>query len=192
LAQRNRKRGRRTKPPGAPVATARPRRPAASSNAASPAQAESPSAATNRRNRSEERNAAVRAALMPLEPGERPRPLKIAVLLATLSGGVQLLLFIFGVKLTVKGTQAGAAQTIVFAGLMFACAWGMWRRHYQALLGFLALLGITIVGFGLALITASSLLGLAIGLVGVSLGGWLFFKLVRVLSRLQMPRYPGR
>jgi hypothetical protein len=35
-------------------------------------------------------------------------------------------------------------------------------------------------------------LGFAIAIVGVCVTGFLFIKLVRVLSRLQMPRYPGR
>ena len=54
------------------------------------------------------------------------------------------------------------------------------------------LLGITITYFALALIKASSLLGFAIAIAGLSLCGLLFFKLVRVLSRIQMPKYPGR
>jgi hypothetical protein len=31
-----------------------------------------------------------------------------------------------------------------------------------------------------------------IGIAGIGLGGWLFYKLVRTLSRIQMPEYPGR
>jgi hypothetical protein len=170
LGQRSRKRGRRTKP-AAPVATvAAPRKPS----------------------RSEERDAAIRATLTPLAPGERPWPLKIAVLLALLSGGVQLGLYLFDVKLKVAGTHAKAGSTIVFGLLMFICAAGMWWLQYWALLGFMVILGITIVYFALALIKASSLLGLVIALAGTGLGGTLFYKLVRVLSRIQMPKYPGR
>jgi hypothetical protein len=68
----------------------------------------------------------------------------------------------------------------------------MWLRKYWAVLGFMAILGITVAYFALALIKASSLLGFAIAIVGVGVGGWLFYKLVRVLSRIQMPQYPGR
>ena len=35
-------------------------------------------------------------------------------------------------------------------------------------------------------------LGLVVAIVVVAGCGYLFFKLVRVLSRIQMPRYPGR
>lgn len=165
MGQRSRKRGRREK---APVVA----RPPAS--------------------RSEGRNEAVRAALVPLAPGERPWAIRIAALVAALTGGVQVALFAFDVKLKVAGTHAAAGQTIGFGALMFICAAGMWYLRYWAVLGFMALLGITITYFGLALIKVSSLLGLAIALAGLSGGGLLFYKLVRVLSRIQMPKYTGR
>jgi hypothetical protein len=116
----------------------------------------------------------------------------VAALLAFLSGGVQLVLFLLGTKLSVAGTHAKAGSTIVFAGLMFICGAGVWLLQYWAVLGFMVILGITIVGFSLALIKASSILGLLIALAGVGVCGFLFYKLVRVLSRLQMPKYPGR
>jgi len=80
----------------------------------------------------------------------------------------------------------------VFAGLMFACATGMWMMRYWAVLGFMALMALLLLFFSFALIKASSLLGFAIAIAGVCISGLLFFKLVRVLSRLQLPRYPGR
>lgn len=142
--------------------------------------------------RSEQRDAAIRATLEPLAPGERPWPLLVAIALALITGLGQVALFAFGVKLKVAGTHAQAGSTIVFGVLMLGCAVGMWLLKYQAVLGFMALLGITVAYFALALIKASSLLGLAIGLAGVSGGGFLFYKLVRILSRIQMPKYPGR
>ncbi len=36
------------------------------------------------------------------------------------------------------------------------------------------------------------MLGFAVAIAGVSIGGFLFYKLVRMLSRIQMPEYPGR
>jgi hypothetical protein len=56
----------------------------------------------------------------------------------------------------------------------------------------MALLAILILFAVGALIKASSIVGLVIALAIVGLGGYLFFKLVRVLSRIQMPKYPGR
>jgi hypothetical protein len=176
LGQRSRKRGRRDKPP-APKAVS-----------TAPAATVAPA----RRLRGEQRDAAVRATLTPLAPGERPRAIAIGAALAALSGGLQLALFIFGVKLKVAGTHAAAGSTIVFGAMMMICAIGMWRLRYWAVLGFMAILGITMMYFALALIKASSILGLAIGVAGVGLCGWLFYKLVRALSRIQMPEYPGR
>jgi hypothetical protein len=141
--------------------------------------------------RAEARNAAVRATLAPLAPGERPWPIRIAAVAAAATGVIQLALFVFGVKLSVAGTHAKAGPTIVFAGLMLACAAGVWFLRYWAVLGFMALLGITVVAFSLALITASSLTGFAIAIAGVAGGGLLFYKLIRVLSRIQMPERPG-
>jgi hypothetical protein len=140
----------------------------------------------------EERDAAVRSTLKPLAPGERPAAITIGAVLAFLSGAVQLALWIFGVKLEVAGTHAAAGSTIVFGVMMIICAIGMWKLRYWAVLGFMALLGITVMYFALALIKASSLVGLAIGLAGIGFGGFLFYKLVRALSRIQMPEYPGR
>jgi hypothetical protein len=141
--------------------------------------------------RSERKNAALRATLTPYRPGERPWSIKVGAALAAALGGVQLILFLAGVKLKVAGTHAAAGSTIVFALLMFACAIGMWRMRYWAVLGFMALLGIAVVNFSLALVRVSSLVGLVIALAGIALPGFLFFKLVRVLSRIQMPKYPG-
>lgn len=141
--------------------------------------------------RSEQRNAALRATLTPFAPGERPWAIKVGAVLAALSGLVQLILFLAGVKLKTTGLKASAGQTIVFAVLMLICAGGMWQMRYWAVLGFMALLAILLVFAIGALIKASSILGLVISLAIVGLGGYLFFKLVRVLSRIQMPKYPG-
>jgi len=167
LAQRSRKRGRRDKAPA--VATA-PRPPS----------------------RSERRDAAVRATLTPLAPGERPWVITVGALLAAISGISQLVLFLAGVKLHTTGVRASAGQTIAFTVLMLICAVGMWLMRYWAVLGFMALLAILLVFAIGALVKASSVLGLVIALAIVAVGGFLFFKLVRVLSRIQMPKYPGR
>ena len=133
----------------------------------------------------------MRSTLEPLAPGERPWPIVVGALLAALTGGVQLVLFLTGVKLKVAQTHAAAGSTIVFSLVMFACAIGMWRLWYGAVLGFMALLGITVVIFALALLRVSSVLGLLIAAVGIVVPGFLFYKLVRVLSRIQMPKFPG-
>jgi hypothetical protein len=70
---------------------------------------------------------------------------------------------------------------------MLALAVGMLRGSYWMLLAFQALLAGTIIVAALSLMVASNLLALALCLGIVGLGGWLFWKLVRVLARMQAP-----
>jgi hypothetical protein len=67
-------------------------------------------------------------------------------------------------------------------------AWGMWNLRYWAVLGFQALLAVTIIIAALSLAVASNLLAVLLCLVIIVPGSWLFWKLVRVLARLQMPQ----
>ena len=192
MAQRSsRKRGRRRPPGAGPVATA-PRPP---QRPETRPEAETGRAASQRpksRRTSEERNAAVRAALEPLEPGERPWSLKIAVLLAVLIGGGDLVAVIIDGQFKVGGAHAGAGGVILFSVLMLVCAVGMWQLRYWAVLGFQAILAFVILFFSLLGLRAANVLAVVTALIVVGGGGWLFYKLVRVLSRIQIPKYPGR
>jgi hypothetical protein len=174
LGQRSRKRGRRERT-SPPVATA----------ARPPARRQPPS-------RSEQRNAAVRASLSPLQDGERPWPIIVAAVIAVLVGAGDLIDVIVGGRITFGRTHAGIGGVVLFSVMMLICAIGMWHLRYWAVLGFQAILAVVVLVFSLLLIRASNVLGLLVGLVVVGGGGTLFYKLVRVLSRLQMPKYPGR
>ncbi len=116
----------------------------------------------------------------------------VGALLAGLNGVVQLILYLAGVKLKVAGARPQAFSVIAFAVLMFICAAGMWKMRYWAVLGFQALLAIVILTFALLLVRANSVVAIVVSLAVVGLGGFLFYRLVRVLSRIQMPKYPGR
>ncbi|MGA8334564.1 MAG: hypothetical protein WB761_07480, partial [Solirubrobacteraceae bacterium] len=142
--------------------------------------------------RSEARNAAVRATLEPLEPGERPWSLKIAVLIAVLIGAGDLVTVLVAGSFKIGGARAGAGGVILFSVLMLVCAVGMWQKRYWAVLGFQAILAFVILFFSLLGLRAANLLAVFASVVVVGGGGWLFYKLVRVLSRIQMPQYPGR
>jgi hypothetical protein len=144
-----------------------------------------------RSSRSEERNAAVRATLTPLAPGERPWSLKIAALIALFIGGGDLIAVIINGKFSVGNAHAAAGGVIVFSVLMLVCAVGMWQLRYWAVLGFQAILAFVILFFSLLLLRASNIAGVLAGVVIVGGGGYLFYKLVRVLSRLQMPKPPA-
>ncbi len=139
--------------------------------------------------RSEERNAAVRAGLTPLAPDERPRALLIAVGLSVFVAVANVALWAGGSE--VSGADTGAVGVLAFAAIMLAAAGGMWAKRAWALLGFQALLAITIVYSFLALTVASNVLALVLCLVVIGAGGWLFWKIIRVLGRNQAPARQG-
>ncbi|HEV2999671.1 MAG TPA: hypothetical protein VGW75_02940, partial [Solirubrobacteraceae bacterium] len=85
------------------------------------------------------------------------------------------------------GERPAPGGTILFAALMLVAAYGMWRARYWAVLGFQALLALTIVIAATAMLVASNVAAVALCVTIVGLGGWLFWKLVRALARLQMP-----
>jgi hypothetical protein len=142
--------------------------------------------------RSQLRDAAAREALIPLAPGERPWAIKISVLLTAVLGAVNLVLFIVGAKPKVSGQHPKLPEILVFSGLMLMCSIGMWRLRYWAVLGFQTLLAIGLLGFSLALVRVNSVFWAAICVLIIGSGGYLFWKLVRVLSRIQMPTPPRR
>jgi hypothetical protein len=136
-----------------------------------------------RRVRGDERAQLARDALRPLGPAERPGALRVAIALC-----VVLAIAVVAGAATVHdlsrhgGSLPGAALlAIVFALL----AQGMYRRRYWAVLSFEALLAFQIIVTSLALVVASTLLAAGVCLVSVGLGGWLFWKLVRVMGRIQ-------
>ena len=181
MASHSRKRGRREKP--ATVVTA-PKPASTSARTEKSAQV----AAVQRRY--EDRNAAVRAALTPLAPGERPRAVTVGALLAALSGVGNLIAYLAGAK--IAGRHPAASGILGFTALMLICSWGMWRMRYWAVLGFMGLLAIIATIFALLLLKASNLLGFLVPPLIIAGSGYLFMKLVRALSRIQMPKQPGR
>ena len=61
----------------------------------------------------------------------------------------------------------------------------MYERRYWAVLGFEALLAFQVLVTSLALVVASTFLAAGLCLASVLLSGWLFWKLVRVMGRIQ-------
>ena len=70
--------------------------------------------------------------------------------------------------------------------LMLAAAVGMWQRRYWAVLGFEALLGIGVTYAGLSLLVATNVAAVVLCLAVILGGGFLFWKLVRVMARIQV------
>jgi hypothetical protein len=130
------------------------------------------------------RDEQARASLTPLAPGERPPALLVAVAVAVL-----LALGVIVGALTVHGLKRHGGS--LAGGVFLACvlallALGMYRRRYWAVLAFEALLAFQILVTSLALVVASTLLAAGLCLLSIVLAGWLFWKLVRVMGRIQV------
>ena len=154
-------------------------------------QAAAPSPFVRARERSEARNAEARARLAPLAPGERPTVVTVAAVVAVLLAAGNLASLIAGVD--VRGHKPAAGGVILLSGLMAVAAVGLWRARYWAVLGFEALLALTILYAAVSLTVASNWAAvlLCVGLIAV--GGLLFWKLIRAMARIQMPdRGPAR
>jgi hypothetical protein len=135
--------------------------------------------------RSEARDEEIRRNLEPLAPGERPTAVTVAAIVALVLCVANVGLWLAGVE--VSGRQPNAGSTVLQGAILLACAIGMWRAKYWAVLGFQALLGLSILLAAVSLMVASDLAAVVLCVVIVGFGGWLFWKLIRALARLQMP-----
>ena len=149
-----------------------------------------PQASRPPRKSSEQRNVEVREELEPLQPGERPGAVTVAAIVAALLALSNIVLLAAGFELSDE-TGGGPGGAILFAVVLFAAAGGMWQSKYWAVLGFQALLGATILFAFLGMLVAANVLGAVIPLVVMVLSGTLFWKLIRAMARIQMPRRPG-
>ena len=134
--------------------------------------------------RARERDEAARASLEPLEPGERPGAVTVAAVVAVLG----LLL----IAQVVLDDDAQVGGLLVFAVVLFVAAAGMWKAKYWAVLGFEFFLGLTLVFAAVSLMFAGNLLAVVYAVVILAGAGVLFWKLVRAMARIQMPKRPGR
>ncbi len=167
---------RSRKPRSAPGAGARP-----SGADSEPRAGAKPGAGPSR---TELRNAELRAKLEPLADDERPAVITIASLVAAALAILVIVGYLTGARIGGRGTLGGA---LVLTAILLVAAGGMWRVRYWAVLGFEALLAFQVIIAALSLLVASNLWAAALCLVVIGLGGWLFWKLIRVMARIQMP-----
>jgi len=133
--------------------------------------------------RGEDGEPALPAPLEPLGEDERPVALLIAVAVCVV---LALAVLIGAATVHDLSRHGGSLPGAVFLALVLALlAQGMYRRHYWAVLGFEALLAFQVLVTSLALVVASTIAAAGACLLGISLGGWLFWKLVRVMGRIQ-------
>ena len=124
----------------------------------------------------------------PLEEDERPPALIVSIAVCVvLAVGV-----IVGAAsvhdLSRHGGSLPGALLLAFTLLLLAR--GMYRRRYWAVLAFQALLAFQILVTSLALVVASTILAAALCVLSITLAGWLFWKLVGVMARIQAPHEP--
>ena len=172
MGRRSRKRGRSPRP--APQAAGAHTEPATK-----------PDPFARARARSEARDAAARAKLEPLPPGERPTVVTVAAFVALALAIANVAFLIAGVE--VRGHKQAAGGVLLLSGLMLVAAVGLWRARYWAVLGFELLLALTIIYAALSLTVASNLAAVLLSVGIIALAGPLFWKLIRAMARIQMP-----
>jgi hypothetical protein len=134
--------------------------------------------------RTEAKNAAAREQLQPLAPGERPKAVTVAAVVAVCLVLVQIPLYFIW-----EGDERPAPVSFAFfCVLMLVMAWGMWNARYWAVLGFQALVALAIVAGSLSLLVASDLTAVLVCLAIIIPSGTLFFFLVKAMARIQMPQ----
>lgn len=155
-----------------------------------PAEPEDAAAERAPRRSSEQRNAELRAQLRPLAAGERPGAVTAGAIVAAVLAVLVIAGYASGARIGGEGSLAGA---LLLAAILLIAAWGMWNVRYWAVLGFQALLAFQVIVAALSLLVASNAWAALLCLAVISLGGWLFWKLIRAMARIQMPeRRPAR
>jgi len=142
----------------------------------------------SRKERTEAKNQAIRESLQPIELDDRPFWLTVSAIVAGALATGNVIAWAVGAK--VDGDRPLFATVAFQALLMGSLAYGMWRGRYWAVLGMEAVMAILIVILAVLLLKASTALTVVI-LVGVIMfAGLLFWKLVRVMARMQVPEEP--
>jgi hypothetical protein len=133
------------------------------------------------------RDAEVRATLEPLAAGERPGPVTAAAIISAVLALANLGLAASGYELSDEDS-GGPAGGLLFAVILLAMAVGLWRARYWAVLGFQALLALTLIFSFLGLLVASNVLAVVLCVTVLGGGSYLFYRLVRAMARIQMPQ----
>ena len=144
--------------------------------------------------RSRAKDAAARATLKPLAPGERPTAVTVGAVVALLLAASNLIAVILGWDGAAGDDDRAraVAGSLLVTALLCAVAWGMWRAKYWAVLGMQTLLALTLIFAGLGLVTAENA-GAMLVLLAIIVGaGALFWFMVKAMARIQMPERPSR
>lgn len=122
---------------------------------------------------------AIRAQLTPLGPDERPLGLLLAIV---------VVLLICGANAIIAAADEHYAYAALFAIGGIALAAGLWARIYAVVLLVEALLALAIIFAILALLLATTALAALACIAVVVISAPVFWLLIRVMARLQVPR----
>lgn len=132
----------------------------------------------------------IRANLEPLTEGERPAIVTFAAIVAFAFAIANAATALSGNDIS-SATGDPSLATAVTTALLLVAGFGMLARQYWAVLGFETILGLQIVFFSLYLVGVQEWWHAIVPVVAIGLLGWLFWKLVRAMARLQMPKRPS-
>jgi hypothetical protein len=139
--------------------------------------------------RGRQRDAEMRAQLEPLAAGERPKAVTVAAIVALVMAAANVGAALAGANLA-EDDSGAVAGTVFSTAILVLAGLGMWKVRYWAVLGFEVVLGFQLVLLALALLRVErwwTALGV---LAAMGLLGWLFWKLIRAMARIQMPQRP--
>jgi hypothetical protein len=126
----------------------------------------------------------------PLAEGEYPPALGAAIVVCVV---LAIAVVVGALSVHDLNRHGGSLPGAVFlAAVLCALGVGMYRHRYWAVLGFEALLAFQVIVTALALVVASTVKAALLCTVAIALGGALFWKLVRVLGRIQAGQLPRR
>jgi hypothetical protein len=154
------------------------------SRAGEPAAGDDPAA--SRSARTEARNAAARAKLVPLREGERPRAVTVALVVVLALAALNIGSYLAGVQLA-GGGPPPLVPLAAYTLLLLVTAYGLWRARYWAVLGTQAVLVLWILVLSLSLVTMADVFVAAITVLLIAGAGTLFWFLVKAMARIQMP-----
>lgn len=131
-----------------------------------------------------------RAALVPLGEGERPGAVTAAAILALVLAIANIAAVAAGQDLASEDGNA-LPMTVIVTAILLTAAFGMWKVRYWAVLGFQAILALQILVLSIALLRVERWVTALAVLAAIVVLGWLFWKLIRAMARIQMPERPG-
>ena len=138
--------------------------------------------------RAREKDERARAALKPLEPGERPTAVTVGAIVAACMTLANLVALIVGYDPDEPRKTVAAATGLVILAIV---TYGMWRARYWAVLGMQTILALTLVGASLSLVGVPNVGALLLTLLIIAAAGALFWFLIKAMARIQMPERPG-